>query len=546
MIGYIRKILFVLTQKEKKRLGILLVLDTLVSIADIAFLAGLLVVINYYAQGTSVLRTNIIPSWLANRNSPALIAFFLLFFLVKSCAGYLTLRARYRFVYQVASRLAAFNLANYLEGDFTEHVQVDSAIHNRRIGQQPIEFCHHILAGGMQAFTEMVLIVLSIAGIIWYDARLFLLLLIILLPALFILAYITKRKLRQVRTQVKTSSEGALQYLQEALTGYVESNVYGKNHFFTNRYAASQQNLNQYLAELQITQGIPSRLIEVFAILGLFILISVHASAFVVLGAFMAAAYKIIPGIVKLSNISGQMKTYAFVLPDLLKGEEVTPKKPSGLPGNISSIRFDQVSFSYQQRAVLHNCSFHIERGDFFGISGPSGTGKTTIIHLLLGFLNPVKGDIMVNGKITRGPSLRRYWKKIAYVKQQPFLLHDTLLRNITLGSDYYDEDRMVDALQGAGWPGTYPDCLAKIISEQGRNISGGQRQRIAIARALYKEADLILLDEPFNELDRDSELSLLQLFQKLSQAGRIIVLITHHTESFSFCNKVIKLHEQG
>jgi ABC-type multidrug transport system fused ATPase/permease subunit len=546
MIDYIRKILFVLTQREKKKLGLLLTLDTLVSTADIVFLAGLLVVINFYAQGDSMLHRNIIPYWLANRHSPALIAFFLLFFLLKSGGGYLTLRARYRFVYQVASRLAAFNLSNYLDGDYENHVDLDSAIHSRRISQEPIEFCQYILAGGMQAFTEIVLIVLAIAGIIWYDARLFLLLLIILLPALFILSYITRRKLRQVRTQVKASSVGALQYLREALSGYVESNVYGKNTWFANRYSASQQDLNRYLAELQITQGIPSRLIEVFAILGLLILITVHASAFAVLGAFMAAAYKIIPGIVKLSNISGQMKTYAFVLPDLLKGEEINPKKPTAGPEDIVSISFDQVSFSYKQREVLNNCSFQIRQGDFFGISGASGSGKTTIIHLLLGFLSPGKGDILVNGKRTNGPSLRRYWKKIAYVKQQPFLLHDTLLRNITLGSDYYEDKRMQDALEGAGWTGSYPDCLAKIIGEQGRNISGGQRQRIAIARALYKNADLILLDEPFNELDSDSELCLLQVFQRLSQSGKIIVLITHHTERFSFCNKVIKLHEQG
>ena len=81
---------------------------------------------------------------------------------------------------------------------------------------------------------------------------------------------------------------------------------------------------------------------------------------------------------------------------------------------------------------------------------------------------------------------------------------------------------------------------------ENGKNISGGQQQRIAIARALYKNADLVLLDEPFNELDEESEISLLEHFQDLAQKGKLIILITHNKKSLSYCNKIISLDEQG
>jgi ABC-type multidrug transport system fused ATPase/permease subunit len=583
MIGNIRKILFVLTRPEKRKLGRLVLMDIFVSVIDIAFLALLLFVINFYAQNGGGLHRLILPQWLADPHSPALISLFLLLFLVKSLAGYLALRARYRFVYQVASRMAEDNLLKYLEGDFTDYVNIDSAIQGRMISQQPIEFCHYILAGWMQAITEGVLIVLAIAGILWFDARLFLLLLAILLPAIFLLAYITRRRLRSVRTHVKTSSERAMQYLQEALTGYVESNIYAKNNFFIRRYAGYQQELNHYLAELQITQGIPSRLIEVFAVLGLFMLINFHATALVTLGAFMAAAYKIIPGIVKLSNISGQMKTYAFALDDLAAHASVGARAAGGgrtaafgrasntrepfegetgiaafagekdIAAGIRSIRFDRVSFSHNRKEVLKDLSLSIGSGDFLGISGLSGKGKTTVINLLLGFLTPDHGDILVNGKIADERARQRQWERIAYVKQQPFLLHDTLLHNITLGDDRYDEGKMLGVLRGSGlagsgllWAGSYPECLGKMVTEQGKNISGGQRQRIAIARALYKDADLVLLDEPFNELDRASELHLLHYCQELARSGKMVVLITHHKESFSFCNKVIALDAQS
>src|SRR3569623_1014517 len=132
-----------------------------------------------------------------------------------------------------------------------------------------------------------------------------------------------RKKIITIRSSIKTRSTGTLQYLKEALAAYVESNIYGKNVFFTQRYTKSQQRLNTSLADVQVLQGLPNRLLEVFAVFGLFILIIVdhfngtgNPLAFIVLGAFMGAAYKIIPGLVKIINFSGQVKAYRFTIQD--------------------------------------------------------------------------------------------------------------------------------------------------------------------------------------------------------------------------------------
>ncbi|MHA4806577.1 ATP-binding cassette domain-containing protein [Flavitalea flava] len=558
MIPTIRKIIAVLRREEKKRLGVLLFLDLLISITDIVFLALLLWVIRFYThQGDQLPGDHGYPVplsvWFRGNDPRILISFFLLLFAGKSAAGYYILQTRYRFVYRVASRMSEENLLRYLEGQFKDYVNIDSAVHLRRISQQPIEFCHHLLAGLMQAFTEGALIVLTIAGIWWYDPRLFLLLLTIVLPAMFTLRYLIKKRLRSVRASVKTSGEKTLQYLQETLSGYVESNIYGKNAYFTGRFAGYQQNMNNFLAELQIAQAIPSRLIEVFAVFGLFVLISFHATAFFTLGAFMAAAYKIIPGMVKLTNIGGQMRTYSFTLDDWVGAERAVPQENGakiirlGQAMKISSIRFEEVGFGHNGQLAFNGLSFCMSPGDFTGISGLSGKGKTTLINLLLGFLEPDQGRILINEENTTGLVRKRNWPDIAYVKQQPFLLNGTLLHNITLGEKNFDEKRMRCALYKSGleeWAGPFPKCLDKMITEHGKNISGGQRQRIAIARALYKDAGLILLDEPFNELDPASESCLLKHFSGLAGLGKMVVLITHHEDSFSFCNKRVSLHE--
>ena len=124
-------------------------------------------------------------------------------------------------------------------------------------------------------------------------------------------------------------------------------------------------------------------------------------------------------------------------------------------------------------------------------------------------------------------------------------MVYDSILKNITLFENDYDFERVNHIIQVTGlktFIDQFSEGIEKIITEDGKNISGGQRQRIAIARALYKEADVIILDEPFNELDEPSELAMLHYFKQLSEAGKIIILITHNTGSFTFCNDVITL----
>jgi ABC-type multidrug transport system fused ATPase/permease subunit len=358
-----------------------------------------------------------------------------------------------------------------------------------------------------------------------------------------------------IRKTAKTASERTLQHLQEALYGFVESSVYGSRDFFVKRYDTYQSRFNHFLSEQLAMQNMPSKLIEVFAIFGLFVLILINlyttntsAIPVITIGAFMAASYKIIPGIVKILNVIGQMKTYEFTVDDLLQSRAVAASgKEERSEAPITSLALENVTFAYKKESVLNNFSLFMASGDFIGISGISGKGKTTIIHLLLGFLDPCSGSISVNGIITRCIARQQYWKAISYVKQQPFLIHDTILHNITMNEDRCDEDRLRQAVEASGLSGTlikFPSDLQKIISENGRNISGGQRQRIAIARALYKDADLIILDEPFNELDEESELAMLRHFKKLSQRGKMIILVTHNKQSLSFCDKVISLDE--
>jgi ABC-type multidrug transport system fused ATPase/permease subunit len=553
----IRKIAQILTREEKRRVGMLTALDIIVSIADILFLALLLLILNNYTdKAAPVRRLSFLLPWLNGQHAVLVIALFFLLFSLKNGVGYLIYRAQCRHLLRIATRISRNRLINYLEGNYSDYINIDTSVQIREISYHPLDFSQHVLGGFQGIITQSVLIIVAIAGIVLFNVKLFFLLFVILLPPVFAIFYFIRKKLRSVRTVARTSSERSLQHLQEALTGFVESNIYHKNADFLERYFADQQRFNEAVADQLILQGIPSRLVEIFALFGLVILIGINSfsgnadhTAVLTIGIFMAAAYKIIPGIVKIMNAGGQINTYAFTV-DNLAAERRASGRPIENPvvPPIRSVSCQQLVFSYNGHRVLDRQDLHIVAGDFLGMTGLSGKGKTTLLNLLLGFLTPDSGEVVINGLRTDVAARRRYWSRIAYVKQQPFLLHDTIMNNITLSGEPDDPGRFRDALAAAGLTSliqSFPEKWDKIIAENGKNISGGQRQRISIARALYKDADLIILDEPFNELDEESETAMLTHFSTLAKKGKMVILITHNKQSLSFCNKLIALEEE-
>ena len=549
----LKDIFKILSRRETQRLWQLTVADVFISILDIVFLIVLLYVINFYTQSAVPASIKYFSPTLFNKHPVLLIILFLLLFTIKNILGFFISKAQFNYVYGVASRISRDNLLQYLNGPYTDYIHVDSSVMNRRISQQPIEFCHYVLNGFQQIFSQTVLILITILAVVIINPLLLPLLILILVPPVFLISIFIKRKLHEGRMQGKRMSEKSLQHLQEALAGYVESNLNSKNDFFTNRYHRFQSQLNHYLSERLTIQNMPTRFIEVFAVFGLFLLILFnfltshqHSIPLIALGALMVAAYKIIPGIVKITNLAGQVKTYAYTAKGLTNGEG-SSAETADIPASISSVGFENVYFDFGRKSLLKSFSLTLEKGDMIGISGISGRGKTTLVNLLLGFLSADKGDIYINGLIADAGTRRKFWKRISYIRQQHFFLHGSVAENITFEESDYDKKRLNDILTLTGidqMTHLFSDGLDTVITENGKNLSGGQRQRFMLARALYKDFDLLVLDEPFSELDKAAEIELLKQLRMLANMGKIILLITHNTDAFSFCNKKIQLDD--
>jgi ABC-type multidrug transport system fused ATPase/permease subunit len=552
----LKNTLAVLNKKEKKHFGILIMLDIFISLADIVSLALLLWIIRFYIQPGQSNKLWFFSHWLTDRNSVIFIAAFFFLFAAKNIAAYLISRSHYHFFGRVAVRISRNNLSAYQQAGYDEFVNIDSSAHIRKIALQPFEFCQHLLSGIQQIITQLSLISITIVAILLFNAKLFLLLLLILLPPVVLVFYLMRKRHTAAKKNIQSSNQRSYQYLLDALKGYVEGNIYNRNDFFMQRFIGARQTFSTHLFESISIQNMPSRFIEVFAVLGLFILIAIAKwtgnndnAALLTIGAFMAAAYKIIPGIVKIINVSGQIRAYEFSINDLVQNKEPAAVETlETATSGLSSVELRNISFRYPDQPVLNNFSLTIKKGDFVGITGLSGKGKTTILNLILGFLEPFTGKIYNDELPVEKEGSKRYWPFIAYVRQQPFLIHDTILRNITLEEDVQHKEILQQVTMVSGLDDfivKFPEGINKVITENGKNISGGQQQRIAIARALYKKADLILLDEPFNELDEASTILLLEHFRELAAAGKMVIMITHDKKSLSYCNKTVSLDDQ-
>jgi ABC-type multidrug transport system fused ATPase/permease subunit len=211
-----------------------------------------------------------------------------------------------------------------------------------------------------------------------------------------------------------------------------------------------------------------------------------------------------------------------------------------------NKIDFKNISFKYENSNIyLKNINFTIKKNTIFGIKGKSGSGKSTCLNLITGFLNPTKGAVLVDGKSIR-KNVNNWQKIIAYIPQRVFLIDGTLKENICFGIkensiDYVKLEKALNYSQIKDFIDPNQGGLNKLLGERGKKISAGQIQRIGLARALYKSPQILILDESTSALDKKTENKILQDVSKLKNIMTIII-VSHSEEVLSFCDSTYNL----
>ena len=211
------------------------------------------------------------------------------------------------------------------------------------------------------------------------------------------------------------------------------------------------------------------------------------------------------------------------------------------------AIEVKNVSYRYGENDVLRNITLIIPSGKITALKGPSGSGKTTFVDLIVGFLQPVSGQILIDNKDLAEIDVRAWRRLIGYVPQELYLFNDTVLANITLNDTDYSEEDVEQALRSAGaldFVSTLPDGLNTRVGERGSQLSGGQRQRLAIARALVRRPKLLILDEPTTALDPKTEAEVIATLRSLGP--EITIFAISHQAGLVGAADVVYSSEEG
>jgi ATP-binding cassette subfamily B protein len=276
---------------------------------------------------------------------------------------------------------------------------------------------------------------------------------------------------------------------------------------------------------------------------------SLSVGSLLVFLAYLNSLYRPIAGLAYLSTSFALTAASARRVFEILEADVEVREAPGAkpIPANTMDgrghVRFINVTFGYEpKRAVLRNVSLEARPGERVAIVGPSGAGKTTLVSLISRLFDPWEGQVVVEGMDVRDATLASLRSHVAVVLQEPFLLPVTIAENIAYGRPKASHEEVVAAAVAANADGfirRLPDGYETVIGERGATLSGGEKQRIAIARALLKDAPILILDEPTSALDAGTEASFLEALDRLMR-GRTTFIIAHRFSTVRTANKIL------
>lgn len=537
----IKKIIQLLSEQQRKR-GIWVALSVLVrAILDFAGVAALVPILLVVMKQDG-----------GRNNMLALCGAVLLFVMLKN--GVIVLLARLQSSYQLNiyrefSRRMFVNY--YRRGLF--YLKEKSSV---RLGHEVNYVCYLfsscVLAPVFRMAGEAVLIILMVTALIIWEPLPGLLLCgaFLLLSVLYV--SLVRKRLRDYGMEELEARRKQSRTVIEAFRGYAELEIAQAFHASLASFDQGMEFIVRNRLRTEVYQLFPSFLSEVAVVGGLALLIGTgNGNLGLMSGVFAVAAFRLIPAVRGILNSWVTLQNASHTITVVDEGISDEPRQDAQSTTSFTfkqSITLRQLGFAFPDGHTLFNdLNLSISCGERIGVRGASGSGKSTLFNLMLGFFPPTSGEILIDGQQLTAANRSEWHKLVGYVPQEIFIIEGTLADNIALGQPQADRAKVMQVLEQVQlreWADELPQGLDTPLGEYGSRLSGGQKQRIGIARALYKEAEVLFFDEATSALDNKTEQEINHALETLSLQHRelTLVVIAHRESSLAFCDRIFDL----
>ena len=558
---------FYLTSAQKRKTIWLFVLTLVSSFMEVIGLASLVPVMMVAAEPGGVQKSKYFgPVYQAigfQSESHFLLALIVLvfaFFLVKNLFSVWVNYMQVRFTAEVGISIIKTQLNKYLNLPFWYFNDYGSSSLINSTLAVPAAYVSGIMRPLLAFFSEMIIVVVIVVGILLYKPLLLFVLAVILLPTAVLTYRVLRSRSQKIGDRINELRPISYAIIGDLFNGFAELKLANKQQLFEQNLIDNQNEVQSLDADSYLFSLLPTKMIEMVAITGV-LTIFVYAivspgsstSLITLVGLFAAAAYRLMPSMNRILTALVQLKQFQYTIENLKSYREAKYNEaphPQQLPLSFTkSITFDNLYFSFpgEQKPTLRGINITIRKGEKVGFIGSSGSGKTTLMNILLRFYSEQRGAILIDGRPLTPQHLHAWHSIIGYVKQDTFLMEASIRDNITLGASEVDAERMNYAIEQASlqtFVSSLPDGINTLIGERGSKLSGGQRQRIGIARALYKQTNVLVLDEATSALDNETEREVNEAINKLSHTEITILIIAHRITTLRECDRIYELSD--
>jgi ATPase len=433
-----------------------------------------------------------------------------------------------------------------------------SRLGSTRLGYEVNYVCYafsmSLLSPLLNMTADVLLILLVTAVLLVYAPMTVLMLYLAFFPFMLMYIFGIKRRIRHYGKKELLARREQTRIVTEAYKGYAELEVNHAFPFLQHSFLKGLDTISFCRLKLETVYHLPLCLSELSVVIGLTLLaLSGTGNVKALVGIFAVGAFRLLPALRESLSAWTQIQNSVFCLRIIKAGMEdlfsTFEEKPTAGLSFEKEIVISNLSYTYPEgKRVLKEFDCTIRKGEYIGIRGSSGIGKSTLFNLLLGFLKPDGGEIRIDGVLLSAENRKLWHRRIGYVPQGVFILDGTLAENVALGCCDISKEKVKRILRQVRldeWVDELPLGIDTLLGESGARLSGGQKQRVGIARALYKEADILLLDEATSALDTATECEINEMICGLRNdyRGLTVLSIAHRESSLAFCNRIITLN---